>query len=99
MVVSTNWQNDYAWKTEDYSTIGVPEFWIADYLGLGAREYLGSPKQPTFSVYKLDALGEYFQKQQFRGRGKRSYARGDRILSPIFPEPAFTAEQVFQAAA
>ena len=89
-VVSTNWQNDYARKTEDYSAMGIPEFWIADYLGLGGREYIGSPKQPTFSVYKLDASGEYYQKHQFRG--------GDLILSQVFPELALTAEQVFQAA-
>ena len=33
-VVSTNWQSDYARKVEDYSTMGIPEYWVVDYLGL-----------------------------------------------------------------
>jgi Uma2 family endonuclease len=37
-VVSTNWQNDYARKVEDYALLGIPEFWIIDYLGIGGRE-------------------------------------------------------------
>ena len=24
--------------------LGVPEYWITDYLGLGGREYIGQPK-------------------------------------------------------
>ena len=39
-VVSTNWQNAYARKVEDYALLGVPEYWITDYLGLGGREYM-----------------------------------------------------------
>jgi Uma2 family endonuclease len=30
-VVSGNWQNDYARKVEDYSILGIPEYWIVDY--------------------------------------------------------------------
>jgi Uma2 family endonuclease len=41
-VVSTNWQNDYARKVEDYSTVGIQEYWIVDYLGLGGRDYIGN---------------------------------------------------------
>ena len=52
-VVSTNWQNDYARKVEDYALLGVPEYWITDYLGLGGREYIGQPKQPTVTVCSL----------------------------------------------
>lgn len=29
-VASTNWQNDYARKAEDYALFGVPEYWIVD---------------------------------------------------------------------
>ena len=43
-VVSSNWQNDYARKLEDYALLGIPEYWIVDYLGIGGREYLGKPK-------------------------------------------------------
>jgi Uma2 family endonuclease len=49
-VVSTNWQNDYARKVEDYSTLGIQEYWVVDYLGLGGRDYIGNPKQPTISA-------------------------------------------------
>lgn len=34
-VVSSNWQNDYARKLEDYAILGIPEYWIVDYMGLG----------------------------------------------------------------
>lgn len=32
-VVSTNWSDDYALKLEDYESLGIPEYWIVDYLG------------------------------------------------------------------
>jgi Uma2 family endonuclease len=86
-VVSTNWQNDYARKVEDYSTIGIPEYWIVDYLGLGGRDYIGNPKQPTISIYQLSASGNQYQKPaQFRG--------SDRIISPTFNLLQLTAEQI-----
>jgi Uma2 family endonuclease len=84
-VVSTNWRDDYGHKFIDYEALGIPEYWIVDYLGLGGRRYIGTPKQPTLSIYRL-IDGEY-QVQQFCG--------SDLILSPTFPELKLTAEQVF----
>ena len=84
-VVSTNWQDDYGHKLVDYEALGISEYWIADYLGLGGRRYIGNPKQPTFFVHHL-VDGEY-QISQFRG----SY----RIMSPTFPELNLTAQQIF----
>jgi Uma2 family endonuclease len=52
-VVSSNWQNDYARKVEDYAILGIPEYWIADYAGLGGTRHIGKPKQPTFSICTL----------------------------------------------
>ena len=52
-VVSTNWPDDYARKFEDYEGMGIQEYWIVDYLGLGGRRYIGSPKQPTMTVCNL----------------------------------------------
>lgn len=52
-VVSTNWQDDYLIKLAEYEKLGIPEYWIVDYLGLGGRRYIGNPKQPTISVYQL----------------------------------------------
>ena len=57
-VVSSNWQNDYARKMEDYGTLGIPEYWIADYAGLGVIRHIGKPKQPTLSICTL-VDGEY----------------------------------------
>ena len=86
-VVSTNWHDDYALKLEDYEAMGIPEYWIVDYLGLGGRRYIGNPKQPTLSVYQL-VKGEY-SCHQFR--------EGSRIESPTFQDLNLTASQVFAA--
>jgi len=86
-VVSTNWQDDYLRKVGEYELIGLPEYWIVDYLGLGGRRFIGNPKQPTISVYQL-VDGEY-QISLFRG--------DDNIESAAFPELKLTAQQVFQA--
>jgi len=84
-VVSTNWRDDYAVKMVDYESIGIDEYWIVDYLGIGGRRYIGSPKQPTFTVCTL-VDGEY-ELQQFRGH--------DRIISAAFPELQLTVDQLF----
>ena len=87
-VVSTNWTDDYALKFEEYSDIGIPEYWIVDYLGLGGRRFIGNPKQPTITVCHL-VNGEY----EYTLR--RS---GDSIESKTFPELKLTVSQIFQAA-
>lgn len=86
-VVSTNWQNDYARKTEDYALFGIPEYWIVDYLGLGGRDYIGTPKQPTLTVCVLE--GDRYRKQTLQG--------SDRLTSPTFPSLQLTAKQIFAA--
>lgn len=86
-VVSQNWQDDYYKKLGDYEKLGIPEYWIIDYLGLGGKLFIGSPKQPTISIYSL-VEGEY-QVAQFRN--------DERILSPTFPELDLTANQIFKA--
>ncbi|MEH2168128.1 MAG: Uma2 family endonuclease [Nostoc sp.] len=86
-VVSTNWDDDYYTKQGKYEGIGIPEYWVVDYLALGAKKFTGNPKQPTISIYQL-IDGEY-QVTQFRGSAN--------IVSPTFPELNLTAEQIFQA--
>lgn len=86
-VVSSNWQNDYARKVEDYAVLGIPEYWIADYAGLGGTRHIGKPKQPTLSICTL-VDGEY-EIQQFRGN--------QTITSTVFPGLKLTAEQVLKA--
>lgn len=86
-VVSGNWQNDYARKLEDYAVLGIAEYWIADYAGLGGTRHIGKPKQPTLSVCTL--MDEEYEIQQFRGN--------QAIVSPTFPNLTLTAEQVLRA--
>ncbi|MCC5645238.1 Uma2 family endonuclease [Nostoc sp. CHAB 5824] len=86
-VVSSNWQNDYARKVEDYAVLGIPEYWIADYAGNGGTRHIGKPKQPTLSICML-VDGEY-EIQQFRGN--------QTIVSLTFPDLKLTAEQVLRA--
>ncbi len=86
-VVSTNWRTDYAHKLADYETLGIPEYWIVDYLGLGGKRYIGDPKQPTISVYSL--VEDEYQVSQFRLR--------EVIKSPTLKDLNLTAEQVFTA--
>jgi Uma2 family endonuclease len=101
-VVSSNWQNDYARKVEDYAVLGILEYWIVeglsgesnspackprDYAGLGGTRHIGKPKQPTLSICTL-VDGEY-EIQQIRG--------DQAIVSPTFPNLKLTAEQVLRA--
>lgn len=86
-VVSTNWQNDYARKVEDYEALGIPEYWIVDYLGLGGKRYIGSSKEPVITIYQF--IDGTYQEQQFRRR--------ERLISQTFPQLNLTAEQIFAA--
>jgi Uma2 family endonuclease len=83
-VVSTNWQDDYAVKQIAYQALGIQEYWIVDYLGLGGRNFIGYPKQPTISVYYL-VDGEY-DLHQFRG--------DERINSPTFPNLELSIDRI-----
>ena len=87
-VVSTNWRDDYALKMADYESIGIEEYWIVDYLGLGGRRYIGSPKQPTFTVCTL--VDEEYEIQKFRN--------SDIIVSSNFPGLQSTVNEIFNPA-
>ncbi len=87
-VVSTNWRDDYYDKFSDYEEMGIPEYWIIDYAGLGGRDFIGNPKQPAIFVCEL-VDGEYV-KRLFRG--------SDVIVSPTFPQINLTAQQIFDLA-
>lgn len=86
-VVSNNWQNDYARKFEDYAILGIPEYWIADYEGLGGEVFIGRPKQPTLTLCILGDDGRY----------QTTMLRGDQAIdSPTFPALTLTAAQVLE---
>jgi Uma2 family endonuclease len=84
-VVSGNWQNDYARKVDEYAILGIPEYWIVDYAGLGGLEFIGRPKQPTLTICNLGTEG-YYVKQRVRGE--------EAIVSQIFLNLTLTAAQV-----
>ena len=75
-VVSTNWENNYARKVDEYALMNISEYWIVDFRALGGIRYIGDPKQPTLTVNRL--VGRLYKQVQYR--------LGDRIQSPLFPE-------------
>lgn len=83
-VVSTNWRDDYRIKLNEYETLGILEYWIVDYAGLGGVQYIGSPKQPTITINRL-IDGEY-QAQRYQGEAT--------ISSPTFPQLELAIAQV-----
>ncbi len=93
-VVSTNWRDDYYVKFAAYEALGIREYWIVDYAGLGGRRFLGNPKQPTLWVCEL-IEGEY-QMNPFRENDPCGNCEAARIISPTFPDLQLTATQIFQ---
>ena len=87
-VVSTNWSDDYALKFEEYENIGIAEYLIVDYLGLGGKKFIGNPKLPTITLCQLED-GEY----------KSTLYQGDEVIQlKSFPELKLTAKEIFQSA-
>ena len=83
-VTSTNWRDDYRIKLNEYETLGILEYWIVDYAGLGGIQYIGSPKQPTVTINRL-IDGEY---------QAEVYQEDAAIHSLIFPELELTTLQI-----
>jgi Uma2 family endonuclease len=83
-VVSTNWQDDYARKVEEYALLGISEYWIVDYRGLGGIQFIGRPKQPTFTVCQL--VGQDYQ--------RKLYALSETISSIVLPDLVFRLNDV-----
>ena len=83
-VTSTNWQDDYARKVEEYAFLEIPEYWIVDFRGLGGIRFIGDPKQPTLTVNYL--LNGHYQQAQSR--------LGEPIVSMLFPDLQLTLDDL-----
>jgi Uma2 family endonuclease len=86
-ITSTNWRDDYLYKLAEYEALGIFEYWIVDYLALGAARYIGAPKTPTISIYQL--VEAEYQLRQFRGNAV--------ISSLTFPSLRLSAQSIFDA--
>jgi Uma2 family endonuclease len=90
-VVSTNWRDDYLTKLAEYESIGVREYWIVDYAGLGGVRYLGRPKRPMLSIYAMDTEEtEYREPQRFW--------KDEKIISSVLTGLSVTADQILEGA-
>ncbi len=87
-VVSTNWQNDYAYKLVEYEALGIAEYWIVDFRALGAVRYICKSKQPTITVCQLIE----------RDTRCSALSQVSRLESSLFPGLELTTDAIFQAA-
>lgn len=83
-VVSTNWQDDYARKVEEYAFLNIPEYWIVDFRGLGGWQFIGNPKQPTLTVCYL--VNGVFEQQKYR--------LGENIHSYLLPKLQLKLDEI-----
>jgi Uma2 family endonuclease len=84
-VVSTNWEDDYVDKFEEYQRMGIAEYWIVDYLAIASRSYLGNPKVPTLFICTLEE-----DKYTMKG-----YKQDQPLRSPRFPNLNLTPDQIW----
>ncbi|NJL99057.1 MAG: Uma2 family endonuclease [Synechococcaceae cyanobacterium SM2_3_2] len=85
-VVSTNWQDDYARKLEDYEAMGIQGYWIVDYRALGGKRFIGDPKRPTVTVNSL-VEGRY-QPQQFQEGANEDFPFLLQLAFPSWHRPS-----------
>ncbi|MFM7438338.1 MAG: Uma2 family endonuclease, partial [Snowella sp.] len=64
--------------------LGIPEYWLVDYRGLGGVDFISTPKQPTFTVFAL--IGAEYQQTQYRLKSN--------IFSPLFPDLQLCLEDI-----
>jgi Uma2 family endonuclease len=83
-VVSTNWQDDYARKVEEYAFLNIPEYWIVDFRGLGGWQFIGNPKQPTLTVCHL--VNSVYEQQKYR--------LGENIHSYLLPKLQLKLDEI-----
>lgn len=75
-VVSNNWKDDYLTTVAQYEDLGVLKYIMIDYAAFSGIRFIGSPKQPTITIYQLEDRA-YLPAKFFQGQ--------DRIESRLFP--------------
>lgn len=86
-VTSTNWEDDYINKLDEYQRLGITEYWIVDYQAIAPSKYLGNPKIPTIFVYYL--VNHQYEMNLFIG--------DDSIISPTFSNLNLTVNQIISS--
>ena len=91
-VVSTNWQDDYLIKLAEYEKLGVSEYWIIDYRGLGGVRFIGSPKTPTVWTYTLKQEGDSAEYE-----AGKAFRKGETVVSRAFPDLSLNVDRILNA--
>lgn len=91
-VVSTNWQDDYLTKLAEYEKLGIAEYWIIDYRGLGGVRFIGSPKVPTVWVYTLKREVDSAEYE-----AGKAFKKGEEVVSRAFPNLSLSVDQILEA--
>ncbi|MEL6939623.1 MAG: Uma2 family endonuclease [Cyanobacteria bacterium J06598_1] len=95
-VVSTNWQDDYLTKLAEYEKLGVPEYWITDYRGLGGIRFIGSPKVPTVWIYQLRTEADGIEESPEYQQG-RAFRKNEALESAVFSHLGLNVTQIIEA--
>ena len=75
-------------RLENMRRVGISEYWVVDYAGVGGIRFIGKPKHPTITIYLTEE--QEYQPKQFRGN--------TLIESLVFPTLQLTADQIFAMA-
>lgn len=86
-LVDEDWETPYIWKSTDYESMGIPEYWIADCQGKIKFKGDSNNNEGLASLSVYHAVGEEYQVKIFIG--------DDAIKSVAFPHLNLTVNEFF----